>query len=168
MAFTYTYTARNKEKPHRAVTFTIYDDHLKVNLTGLFDQLSEVIDSKNKQGAVKDIVTTQSGTALYKATERMSGPAHINDVTPVFKNGKLVVTFWNRLAGLRTAPVVVMMGDVDNPEAAEQFVETLTDRQKSFDKPGVFAGPLDYWFTWFAMLIGVIVLIRWPKKRKTE
>ena len=66
MPFTYTYTARSKEKPDRVVTYTIFDDRIKVDLTGLFDQVTEVIESENRQEAIKEIVKTRSGTALYK------------------------------------------------------------------------------------------------------
>jgi hypothetical protein len=60
------------------------------------------------------------------------------------------------------------MGEVDNPEAADQFIETLEERQALTETPSIFAGPLDYWVTWIVMLIGVILLIRWPRKQKTE
>ena len=167
MPFTYTYTARNKEKPHRVVTFTIIEDHLKVDMTGLIDQVSDVIDEENRKEAIKDIISTQTGTALYKAIERLSGPAHINDVTPIYKDGKLTITFWKRLAGLRFAPIVMVMGEVDNPDAATQFLEILDERQNQTDSPGLFSGPLDYWFTWVAIIIGVIALIRWPLDKNT-
>jgi hypothetical protein len=149
------------------VTFTIFEDHLKVNLPGLIDQVSEVIDEEHRQEAIKEIISTQTGTALYKAIERLSGPAHINDVTPIYKGGKLTITFWKRLAGLRFAPIVMAMGEVDNPDAATQFVELLAERQEETDSPGVFSGPLDYWFTWIAIIIGVIALVRWPRDKKS-
>ena len=168
MPFTYTYTARNKDNPNRVATFTIFDDEVKVNLTGIFDQVSDVMDEEKRKEAVKEIISTQSGTALYKLTERLSGPAHINDVTPIYNDEKLIVTFWKRLKGLRFAPVVLSMGPVDNPEAASQFVEILKDRQEQADAPGFFAGPLDYWATWIAALIGLVVLLRWPRKQKSK
>jgi len=168
MPFTYTYTARNKDKPNRVMTFTIFEDYLKVNLTGLVDQVSEVVDEEDRQAAVKEFLTTQSGTAFYKAMERLSGPVHINDVSPYYEEGQLKLTFWKRVVGLRFAPIILSMGNVDNPEAAGQFIDTLMDRQNQADTPGIFAGPLDYWATWIAMLIGVIALIKWPRKKKSE
>lgn len=168
MPFTYTYTARNKENPNRMVTFTIFNDHLKVNLTGLFEQVSEVFDDDDRMSAVKKMISTQSGTTLYKAIERLSGPVHIRDVTPIYKDEKFTLTFWNRVARLRFAPIVIVMGEVDNPEAAEQFINTLSERQDETESPGIFAGPLDYWVTWMAMLIGMIALLRWPRERKIK
>ncbi len=168
MPFTYTYTARNEENPDRVMTFTIIENHIKVNLTGFVDQLSDVLEEKDRKEALKHIISTQSGTALYKAVERLSGPVHINDVTPSYEDGQFKLTFWNRVAGLRFAPIILSMGTVDNPEAAGQFITTLLDRQDLAETPGFFAGPLDYWATWLALLIGVITLIKWPRKKKQE
>jgi hypothetical protein len=166
MPFTYTYTARNKDNPNRLVTFTIVENHLKVNLTGLIEQVSEAFGEKDRKTAMKDIISTQSGTGLYKAIERLSGPVHIKDVTPNYKDGQLTVIFWYRVANLRFAPIVVVMGEVDNPDAAAQFITTLKQQQDHKAKPGIFAGPLDYWITWIAMIIGLIVLFRWPREKK--
>lgn len=167
MPFTYTFTARNKENPNRVMTFTIFEDYLKVNLTGLVDQVSEVVEDEDRQTAVKDFLTTQTGTALYKAVERLSGPVHVNDVKPFFEDGQFKLTFWKRAIGLRFAPITLSMGDVDNPEAADQFIDKLLDRQKQAETPGFFSGPLDYWATWIGLLIGLVVLIKWPKKDKS-
>jgi hypothetical protein len=168
MTFTYTYTARDKDNPNTAMTFTIYDDFLKVDLTGLGEKILEVIDENHRQDALKEVITKQAGTTLYYLLERLSGPVHIKDVTPIFENGQFTLTFWNRLAGLRFAPIVVSMGEVDNPEAADQFIDTLEERQELTPTPGIFSGPLDYWVTWIAMLIGVIFLIRWPRKKRAQ
>lgn len=167
MPFTYTYTARNKENPDKVITFTIFDDYLKVNLTGVLDRVSDVVEEheeETRKEQIKTFLSTQSGSALYKALERLSGPVHINDVCATLEEDQLNLTLWKRMAGLRVAPITISMGNVDNPEAANQFIDTLIDRQKSAESPSVFAGPLDYWVTWVALLIGLIVLIRWPKK----
>jgi hypothetical protein len=167
MPFTYTYTARNKDNPNRVITFTIYEDRLRVNLTGLVDQVSEVIENDDQKAAVKKAITSQFGTTIYKAIEQIAGPIHLQDVTPDLKGDQLTLTFWRRLAGLRFAPFVLIMGEVDNPEAAHQFIDTLKERQVQIEAPNVFSGPLDYWATWIAMLIGLIVLIKWPRKKKS-
>ena len=168
MTFTYTYTARAKDNPNTAMTFTIYGDYLKVDLTGLGEKISEVIDEDRRQDALKEVITKQAGSTLYYLLERLSGPVHIKDVTPIFENGQFTLIFWRRLAGLRFAPIVVSMGEVDNPEAAEQFINTLEERQELTETPSIFSGPLDYWVTWIAMLIGVIFLIRRSRRQKSK
>jgi hypothetical protein len=168
MPFTYTYTARNEENPDRVITFTIFENYLKVNLTGLIDQVSDVVEEEDRQTAVKEFLTTQSGSAIYKAVERVSGPVHVNDVSSHFDDGQFKITFWKRVAGLRFAPITLVMGKVDNPKAADQFIDALTQRQDQADTPGLFSGPLDYWATWMGLLIGLIVLIKWPHKKKSE
>ncbi len=166
MPFTYTYTARNKDNPDRVLTFTIFENYLRVNLTGLIDQVSEVVSEEDSQSAVKDFLSTQSGSAIYKAVERLSGPIHVNDVDPYYESGQFKLRFWKRIAGLRFAPITLSMGNVDNPEAAGQFIDTLMTRQDKAESPGPFAGPLDYWASWIGLLIGLIVLIKWPRKKE--
>ena len=168
MTFTYTYTARSKDNLEHVATFTIIDDVLKVNLTGLFDQVSEVVEADDQQQAAKQLLKAQSASAIYKLVERLSGPVHVKDVTPNFDNEEFSLTFWKRIAGLRFAPLTVVMGEVDNPDAARQFLETLEEQQDLAEAPNVFSGPLDYWITWIALLIGVVVLLRWPRKKKAE
>ena len=167
MPFTYTYTARNKDNPDKVMTFTIFEDYLKVNLTGLVEQVTDVVEEEDKGEAVKDIISTQSGTTLYKALERISGPVHINDVDPTFEDGQLKLMFWKRIAGLRFAPIVLSMGNIDNPEAADQFLATLSERQNQAVKPGFFSGPMDYWVTWLGLVLGLIIFIKWPRKDKS-
>ena len=168
MPFTYTYTARNIDDPDRVLTFTIFENYLKVNLTGWVDQVSSVVEEENSQAAIKDFLSTQSGTALYKAVERLSGPVHVNDVDPYYEEGQFKLRFWKRVAGLRFAPITLSMGNVDNPESAGQFIDTLMARQDASDSPGPFSGPLDYWATWIGLVIGLFVLIKWPhRKNKT-
>jgi hypothetical protein len=164
MPFTYTYTARNKDNPDRVLTFTIFENHLKVNLTGLIDQVSTVVGEEDRETAVKDFLSTQSDSAIYKAVERLSGLIHVNDVDPYYEEGQFKLRFWKRILGLRFAPITLSMGNVDNPEAAGQFIDTLMSRQDQAETPGPFTGPLDYWATWLGLIIGLFVLIKWPRK----
>jgi len=168
MTFTYTYTARSKKNLEHVATFTIMDEVLKVNLTGLFDQVSDVVEAEDQEQAAKYLINSQSSSAIYKLVERLSGPVHVKDVSPSFDNEEFSLTFWKRIAGLRFAPLTIVMGKVDNPEAATQFIETLEERQKLAEAPNFFSGPLDYWVTWIAILIGIVILIKWPHEKKSE
>ena len=166
MSFTYTYTARNKDDPDRAMTFTIIENTLRVNLTGLDDRITDMIGKENRQTTLKEFFSSQSGSVILKAVERVSGLVHIHDVKPSLRDGELKLTCWRRIAGLRFAPLVLAMGAVDNPESAATFIEALKDRQDQVEYPGFFSGILDYWGTWIGALSGLIILIRQQHKKR--
>lgn len=76
------------------------------------------------------------------------------------------MNLWNRILGLRLAPVQMDLGRVDNPDAARAFVDELEERQAEVEEPGRFGGPLDYWLGWASLIAGVVLLFRWPRMRK--
>ncbi len=162
MAFTYTYTARSVKDPEKVATFTILEDKLKIDVAGLFEKAFEIVNEDDKGSVLKDMLSTQSRAVLLKILETLSGPVHLNDIQASYEADDFNLTVWKRAAGLRLAPVVIAMGEVDNPKAAKAFISTLEERQTQLQKPGVFKGPLDYWFTWVAIVIGAIVLLRRP------
>lgn len=164
MKDTYTYTARSADDPERVVTFTLANGHMMLNLTGVMDRLSEVVTADEKANTVKEQAKKQVQPAVMKGIEQLSGPVHVRDVAADLKDERLVVKAWQRAGGLRLAPMVIGIDHVDNAEAAEAFVDELDARQDSVQSAGKFAGPLDYWFGWAALLLGLIVLLRWPAK----
>jgi len=165
MKDTYTYTARSAADPDRVVTFTLANGHMMLNLTGVVDRLSEVVTADEKVATVKEQVKKQVGPSMAKGIEQLSGPVHVRDVAADLKDERLIVRTWQRAGGLRLAPMVIGIDRVDNVEAAEAFVEELGTRQDSTESAGKFAGPLDYWFGWAALVLALILLLRWPAKR---
>lgn len=164
---TYTYTARNINDPDKVVTFTLLDGHMRVNLTGLLDQANTVAGSEEKSGELKRQVSLQAKPALLKLKEGISGPIHINDVNAKLEDEQLQVTLWQRMGGLRLAPVQVDMGQVDNEEAAEAFVDELEHRkEETKSNASRFFGPLDYWIGWAGMLLLIGLFIRRPKNNE--
>jgi hypothetical protein len=161
---TYTYTARNANNPEKVVTFTLYDGHMRINLTGLLDQASSISQTDEKSDQLKQELTTQAKPAAVKLMENISEPVHVSDVQTSLSDDDLQVTLWKRLGGLRLAPVVFNMGAVDNQEAAEAFTQELKKRQKEESYAGKFFGPLDYWFGWIGLILLIGLLIRWPQK----
>lgn len=168
MTYTYTYTARNRENPEHAATFTIVDDHLRVNLTGLDDQISQMLSGSQEINPIKQFLTTQAGTTLYKIIETMSGPVHIKDVAPNLTGDQLNLVIWKRVGGLRFAPMNILFQQVDNTEAAALFLEALTERQAKTDSPAILPGLMDYWATWLGVLLGMIMLINKIRQRKSK
>ena len=163
---TYTYTARNVENPNRMVTFTLSDDHLRVDPTGVLEKVERIVEAEDNQGEIQAQIESQLSPGMVKVVERLTGPIHVGDVHAELDENRLRVSMWNRLLGLRLAPVKMDMGQVDNPEAAQAFVEELEERQVEVEEPGKFGGPLDYWLGWIGMVLGVVLLFRWPRLRR--
>jgi hypothetical protein len=164
---TYTYTARNINDPGKVVTFTLLDGHMRVNLTGLLDQANSVASSEEKSGELKHQMSLQAKPALLKLKEGISGPIHVNDVKAKLDDDRLHVTLWQRMGGLRLAPVQFDMGQVDNDEAAEAFVDELEQRkEETASDARRFFGPLDYWIGWAGLLLLIGFFIRRPKNKE--
>lgn len=164
---TYTYTARSVENPERVVTFTLYDGHLRVNLTGLLEQTSVVSQAEEKPAEIKEQIKVQAKPVVTKIVEEMTEPVHVSDVQASLTDERLQITLWQRLAGLRLAPVIFNMGKIDNEEAAEAFINELGKRQKEESQAGKFIGPLDYWIGWLGMFLMIGLLIRWPGRKES-
>lgn len=162
---TYTYTARNSNNPDKIITFTLINDHLRINLAGLWDQIGEITSSEDTAEEIKDQISLQAKPVALKLIEKLTSPTHVDDVKFSLSGDVLKVTLWQRLAGLRLAPVQIHMGQIDNLESAQAFAEELNRRKKSANRSSVFFGPLNYWAGWLGLFIGVILLIRWPRKR---
>lgn len=162
---TYTYTARNVKDPNKVVTFTLVNEHMRVNLTGLFDQAREITGAEEKSDEVKRQLSTQAKPTAMKLIENVSGPVHVNDVNMNLVEDDLKVTIWQRLAGLRLAPIQFNIGQVDNVDSAKAFDEELSKRQEAASYGGKFFGPLDYWLGWAGLAVFIGFLIRWPGKR---
>lgn len=165
---TYTYTARNINDANKVVTFTLYDGHMRVGLTGLLDQAHTVANSDEKSDEIKHQVAVQTKPALLRLKEEISGPVNVNDVNAKLNGDRLRVTMWPRMGGLRLAPVRVNMGQIDNQDAAEAFVDELDRRQDMKADNRRFLGPLDYWIGWLGMLVLIGLFIRRPKHVEEE
>jgi hypothetical protein len=165
MSDTYTYSARNVDNPDVVVTFTLENDHLRLSLTGLLEQAGKVPTSEDKLADIKEQFKNQAMPGTIKLLETITGPIHVGDLA-VHSNGEyLALKAWQRVGGLRLAPLKIDMGRVDNPPAAKAFVAELKSRQKAAAHAGRFFGPLDYWVGWAALFFGVVLLLRWPRKK---
>jgi hypothetical protein len=162
---TYTYTARSVADPDRVVTFTLDNEHLRVNLTGLLEQASTVGQSDEKPTQIKEQITNQTKPMVTKIVEEIGDPVHINDVHASLSDEHLRITLWQRLRGLRLAPIIFDMGKIDNGDAAAAFVKELEQLQQRTEHARKFFGPLDYWLGWLGMIFVIVFLLRWPNKK---
>lgn len=161
---TYTFTARDGQHPNKAVTLTLSDEHAYVNLTGVLDTIGGIAQAEDRSAEMGAQVAAQAAPAVMKLAESISGPVPVSDLNADLYDDTFKVTAWQRAAGLRLAPLKVNITHVDNPEAAEAFIQELEQRKASAEKPGIFSGPLDYWLGWAALAVGVGALIAWPRR----
>ncbi len=162
---TYTYTARNANDPDRVVTFTLDDEYLKVNLTDWMDQASTILQSEEKPSEIKEQIKKQAAPSAAKLMETIAGKVHVSDVRANLDDAHLTVTLWQRAGGLRLSPMRLNMGNVDNVDAAESFLNEIEIRKQETQHTSKFFGPLDYWFGWAALIFVVALLLRWPGDR---
>lgn len=162
---TYTYTARSADDPASVVTFTLLNGHMRVNLTDVMEQVAVVAGAQEKPEEIKRQLSTQTKPIFTKALENYLGPVHIHDVDAKLKNDRLKVILWQRISGLRLAPVIFKLGKIDNEDAAEAFVDEVNQRKTKTSLGRKFSGPLDYWAGWAGILILAGGLLRWMVKR---
>lgn len=156
---TYTYTARNAENPDLVVTFTLENEHLRLTLAELLEKAVRVAQSDEKITEAKQILRSEAPSGALKLT----GPVHVKDVQIHMDDDQhFKLNAWQRLAGLRLAPLRLNIGRIDNPEAAEAFAAELEERQAAAAPAGKFFGPLDYWAGWAGLLFLIVLLVRWP------
>jgi len=164
---TYTFTARDTENPDKVVTFTLDDEQLRLNFTGVLEKLGKIGTAEEKGSEARLQMKTQLTPATIKLMQNLSGPVHLSDVSANLNGGDgehLNLTVWQRLGGLRLVPVKVSMGRVDNVEAAEAFVDELEERKREIEPASRFGGPLDYWFGWLGVGMLAGLLIRWWRR----
>lgn len=164
---TYTFTARDAENPDKVVTFTLDEDQLRLNFTGMLEKLGKIGKAEEKGSEARLQMKTQLTPAMIKLMQNFSGPVHLSDVDANLNGGegeRLNLTVWQRLGGLRLIPVKVNMGRVDNVEAAEAFVDELEERKRDIEPASRFSGPLDYWLGWLGVAALAGLMVRWLRR----
>ena len=164
---TYTYTARNAEDPERVVTFTLDEESMRINLTDLMDETENIVTSESKPRELMRQAKTKLTPVLMKLREKVMGPVHVSDVNASLDEDRLRVRMWPRMAGLRLLPVGINMGQVDNEDAAEAFVDELETRKEEEPEARKFFGPFDYWFGWAGLMLLVGFFIRRYQQRES-
>lgn len=169
MTETYTYTARHALDPEKVITFTLQGEYLQINLTGVLESIGDILGEESRKEALKSQVKKQVRPSMLKIMEGVSGPIHVSDVKGNISGesaDELNITVWKRVGGLRAAPIRLSFGKVDNPQAAQAFIQQLNERRDKAEHIGNFFGPLDYWLGWFVMVFAVIILWKWPRRKK--
>ena len=163
---TYTFTARDGLEPDRTLTLTLYPNYVRVNLTGLWDQLGKIASAEDRPDEVKIQLQNQATPAVLKLLETLSGPIHLKDFAATLDEETFSIRIWQRFRGLRLLPISLEIDPVDNPEAAEAFIAELDLRSQNAIRAARFPWILDYWFTWAGMFAGFLALILWPQREQ--
>jgi hypothetical protein len=162
MENTYTYTARNVDNPEQVVTFTLQDHHLSVGLGAPLEQLETVLEQVGVGKEAEEEAGPEAEAKLWlrplavSLLEQGVGPFRVADVNASAEEDRLRVRAWYRAGGLALAPFTLVDDRVDNPQAAQAFVEELDTRKSEVTVAFALPNLLDYWFTW--ILIGALML----------
>lgn len=154
---TYTYTARSAVNPSKVVTFTLHDHRMSVELGAPLEHVERALGIEEGETEAEQEARIQPWVKpmAVSVIERAARPFNIADVDVNAQDARLQVTSWIRTTGLRLVPVVFLMEQVDNPEAAHAFAKEVEERKASAAHPGLFRGPLDYWASW--LLAGLVM-----------
>jgi hypothetical protein len=167
---TYTYTARSADDPEQVVTFTIHDHRLSVGVGVPLEHVERALGSEDEGEAESEHrIQPWLKPMAVSLIERGIRPFNVADVDARAEDEWLHVRAWFRVGGLRLAPITLIAGRVDNPEAARAFVQELNERKAPAAGLARFLGLLDYWVTWFlAGSLLVILLESWRRRRDSE
>jgi hypothetical protein len=166
MENTYTYTARSADDPKRVVTFTLYDHHLVVDVGVPIEHVERALQGRDAEEESEHNAQPWLKPVAVSAIERGLHPFNVADVYANADGGGLSVAVWVRAGGLRLAPVVFTMEQVDNLDAAQAFVEELDRRKASAARLGWLPGILDYWASWFLGFFSLVaVLAVWLRRK---
>jgi hypothetical protein len=148
---TYTYTARNIENPEQVVTFTLRNRHMSVGSGAPLEQLETALRqarASDEEQAPETRERLWLKPVAVSLLERGVGPFQVLDVKAAVAENRLRVRAWYRAGGLALAPITLVDGPVDNPQAAKAFVGELEKRKTELKGRLGFLRVLDYWLTW--------------------
>lgn len=169
MKNTYTYTARSANNPEDVVLFTLSDHSLYVGVAAPLELAEQAVEGAEGEEGLGEQIPDVAKPAAVSTWQRITHPFHIGDVEARSTRGGLQVRCWTRTAGLRLAPVIFAFRKVDNPVAAEAFVDEIDRRKEAAVGPRRLPGLLDYWAGWlagaFALFTGAAI---WLLKRARE
>ena len=177
MTKTYTYTARSAENPERVVTFTLRDSRMSVGVGAPLEQIETAIqigrggeapeEGEGEAGAEAEVMEAERPKLWLRPValsliERGTRPVHVDDVVAKLTDDWLQVRAWIRTGGLRLIPIALIDGRVDNPVAAQDFVEEV--RELKTDAGWRAFGLFDYWATW--IVAGIVALVSFQQWRR--
>jgi hypothetical protein len=144
---------------------------MSVGLGAPLEQIETVLQQMDAEGEEAG-QGTETGLWLrplaISLLERGIGPFQVADVNATAADDWLRVNAWYRAGGLALAPVTLVSGRVDNPQAAQAFVEEIDKRKEEVAGAFSLLNVLDYWFTWIlagALMFGLFQV--WRRKSQS-
>ncbi|MFP3852788.1 MAG: hypothetical protein ACLFWD_00695 [Anaerolineales bacterium] len=166
MENTYTYIARSASDPSRVTTLTLHGRWMSVGTGPALEQVERAALPEGEAEERPLRTRLWLRPMALSLLQRGTGPFPVSDVFASSDGGKLTLKAWFRAGGLRTFPVTLVEGEVDNAEAAQAFVEELKGRKAEDEPTFGFLELLEYWATWI-LGIGAIVgaLAIWRRRQ---
>lgn len=180
MENTYTYTARSVDHPERVVTFTLYDRRMSVGIGVPLEQAARVAEAvrlqegEEEEGEAPAEPMEQAQPQLWlkpvavSLVEQGTAPFRVVDVDAQTDGDWLMVRGWVRVGGLRLAPIKLMSGRVDNPDAAQAFAKEVGRRKSELVAGPAFLQALDYWATWIVFTSVMVSLFTLWRQRSYD
>ena len=150
MTTPYTLTLHEADHPDQPITFTLDGDTFQMDIGALFGPETPALDTPPKEPWEERLeLVTQ------KFIQPFSSPMHVRDVTFLAQGDAITLQIWKRLGGLRLAPILITIDDIDDPVATADFAQRVEEQAHFASRPGKYTGPLDYWGSWILMGLGV-------------
>jgi hypothetical protein len=166
MENTFTFTARNATDPRKVITLTLHGTWLSVGMGPALEQFERAAETEGEAQAASLPNRLWLRPMALSLLERTRGPLPVGDVFAKIEGDNLSLKAWLRAGGLRSVPVTLVDGPVDNDEAARAFVEELSQRKTQEEPVFGFLELLDYWATWILGISAIIgALAIWRRRR---
>ena len=162
----YTLTLHQTDHPNRPLLFSLDGNQFQMDLSALF-----IPDAPAPDAEPQSALEARMEQMAQKVIQPFSGPTHAQDVVFLAEGDKVTIQVWKRSRGLRLAPVVVGLTEIDDPLAAAEFAARLKEAALASARPGKYTGALDYWGSWLLMGLGAaaaVVSLGWWLSRKAK
>lgn len=171
MASTYTYIARSTDDPRRAAIFTLHGNRVSIEpvTAPSYYQVGE--GDMRRRGRLRNVrrmMPWMMPAGVYAAERVLHKDFRVSDVMARASGDGLSVWAWVRPGGLRLAPVMMRWRHVDNPDAAQAFVQEVDRRRRQLGARRGLPGPFDYWGSWLAGGLAAVSTAAWMVVRMRE
>lgn len=158
---TLTFTARSQVDPDKIATFTLQDEHVKVELgTALMEQVDNLIDTFQSEESLQ--IANVLEPAATGTLHHLLQPIPLADFDASLTGNTLQLSAWLRAGGLRVIPIMETWEAVDNPAGAAAFVDELKERRMFSAKQRKLPALFDYWVSWLVLgSVSVAMPILW-------